>query len=302
MSRAAFQTSPLISFSHIPRGTRSYITAFLALRSRQQATNHTKVNIHMACLRQSGCSTISPSTTVVLVMNKCHGNGTFGFGFLNWAFFQTRHSTMMPWSDVGFWSRKRSVWKIEVLEQFFFFFLATQWAITTPISSGTGVRSGSSCQCIALHSSHTVFYLLIYFFWKDHWDIWQVFSSFSITEFSRMAPPTCSRCEPVDRTIFCLVRGGVGLQLAKSCYITVHNVDRPEWSLAKEGERRSPCALLLCLAVTQMLTAEMMEYSFFIGQVHRREYCLFRVIGIATVTQWPSFNPHTLPRTAIKTL
>lgn len=49
MSRAAFQTSPLISFSHFPRGTRSYITASLALRSRQQATNHTEVNKHIAC-------------------------------------------------------------------------------------------------------------------------------------------------------------------------------------------------------------------------------------------------------------
>lgn len=48
MSRAAFQTSPLISFSHFPRGTRSYITASLALRSRQQATNHTEVNKHIA--------------------------------------------------------------------------------------------------------------------------------------------------------------------------------------------------------------------------------------------------------------
>lgn len=70
MSRAAFQTSPLISFSHFPRGTRSYITASLALRSRQHATNHTEVNKHIARLRQDEYSTITPNTTVVLMMNK----------------------------------------------------------------------------------------------------------------------------------------------------------------------------------------------------------------------------------------
>lgn len=118
MSRTAFQTSPLISFSHFPRGTRSYITASLALRSRQQATNHTEVNKHIACLRQDEYSTITPNT-VVLMMNECHGNGAFGFDFLNWAFFQTCHSTVIPWSYVGFWSRKRSVWKLQVSEQFF---------------------------------------------------------------------------------------------------------------------------------------------------------------------------------------
>lgn len=122
MSRAAFQTSPLISFSHFPRGTRSYITASLALRSRQQATNHTEVNKHIACLRQDEYSTITPNT-VVLMMNECHGNGTFGFDFLNWAFFQTCHSTVIPWSYVGFWSRKRSVWKLQVSEQFILFYL-----------------------------------------------------------------------------------------------------------------------------------------------------------------------------------
>lgn len=161
MSRAAFQTSPLISFSHFPRGTRSYITASLALRSRQQATNHTEVNKHIVCLRQDEYSTITPNTTVVLMMNECHGNGAFGFDFPN-----------LPFNCDTVKLRRVLVPQTERLETpgfravhfiIFYFFLATQRAITTPISSGTGVRSGSSCQCTALHSSHTVF-LFTYLF------------------------------------------------------------------------------------------------------------------------------------------
>lgn len=148
---------------------------------------------HVQRLRRDEYSALRMMT----VINECHGKDTFGFDFLNWAFFQTCHRTMIPWSYVGFWPSKRSVWKNRG------FLFATQITITTLISSGTGVRSGSSWEYTTLHSLHTVFLLFIllffYFFWKDQCDIWQVFSSFFITKLLSVTPPTCSFCAPVYR-------------------------------------------------------------------------------------------------------
>lgn len=169
-----------------------------------------------------------------LAIQLWYREATSGFGPANGAFGYSRYTT-------GF----------RAVNFIYLFFLATQRAITTPISSGTGVRSGSSCQCTALHSSHTVVFIYLFIsFGETSGTFDKISPPFSITEFFRMAPPTCSCCEPIYRAFFLSGPWWCRVTAGKSCYTKVQ----------EEGEKRSPCAPLLCVAETRTLTAEMIEY------------------------------------------
>lgn len=125
-----------------------------------------------------------------LAIQLWYREATSGFGHANGAFGNSRFQSSSFYYNFFFWRRR------ELL----------------PLPSPVALECALAHPANAQRYTHRTqfFYLLIYFFWRDQWDLWQDFSSFSITEFFRMAPPTCSCCEPIYRAFFCLVHGGVG--------------------------------------------------------------------------------------------